>query len=83
VCDRNSCKSAEQVVDLNFATARASVADSAAAARQLLAARDPQELLSVTAAQAQPAVVDRLAHTKFPDNSAATAVVQIPERCCE
>jgi phasin family protein len=47
-------ESFEKMVDLNLNVAKASLEDSAATARQLLAAKDPQEFLSMTAAQAQP-----------------------------
>jgi phasin family protein len=57
-------ESAEQVVDLNFATAKASLEDSAVGARQMLAAKDPQELLAVTTAQAQPAVAKAIAYSR-------------------
>jgi phasin family protein len=67
-------ESAERVVDLNFATARASVEDSAAGARQMLAAKDPQELLAVTAAQAQPAVAKAIAYSG--ELTAITAAAQ-------
>lgn len=47
-------ESMEKVVELNLDVAKSSLEESSAAARQLLAAKDPQEWLSVAAAQAQP-----------------------------
>lgn len=44
----------EKLVDLNINTAKAAIEDSSATARQLLAAKDPQEFFSVGALQAQP-----------------------------
>jgi phasin family protein len=45
----------EKLVELNLSTAKAALEDSAATSRQLLAAKDPQEFLSLSVAQAQPA----------------------------
>jgi phasin family protein len=51
----NAIDSIQQVVDLNLNAAEASAKDSAVAARKMLAAKDPQEFLSLSAAQANPA----------------------------
>jgi phasin family protein len=55
-------ESIQKIVDLNLHTAKASAEDSAIAARALLAAKDPQELLSLTVAQAQPAAAKAIAY---------------------
>jgi phasin family protein len=55
-------ESIQKMVDLNLDTAKASAEDSATAARQLLAAKDPQELLSLTVTQAQPAAAKAIAY---------------------
>jgi phasin family protein len=44
----------EKLVELNMTAVKASLEESSSAARQLLAAKDPQEFFSLTAAQAQP-----------------------------
>ncbi|MBB5393857.1 MULTISPECIES: TIGR01841 family phasin [unclassified Herbaspirillum] len=44
----------EKIVELNLSATKASLEESAAAAKQLAAAKDPQELLALAAAQAQP-----------------------------
>ena len=44
----------EKLVELNLTAAKASLEESSATAKQLLAAKDPQEFFSLTAAQAQP-----------------------------
>jgi phasin family protein len=44
----------EKIVALNMSAAKATLEESTATARQLLAAKDPQEFLSLSAAQAQP-----------------------------
>jgi phasin family protein len=44
----------EKIIGLNLITAKVSLDDSTAAAKQLLAAKDPQEFFSLAAAQAQP-----------------------------
>lgn len=51
-----------KMVDLNLSTAKASLQESAAATKQLLAAKDPQEFFAVTAAQAQPSTDKALAY---------------------
>ncbi len=45
----------EKLVDLNINVAKATLEETSNTARQLLAAKDPQEFFSLTAAQAQPA----------------------------
>src|SRR6476469_4565432 len=44
----------EKIIELNVNAARATLEDSSNAAKQLLTAKDAQELFSLTAAQAQP-----------------------------
>jgi len=44
----------EKFVDLNITAAKASLEESSSATKQLLAAKDPQEFFSLSAAQAQP-----------------------------
>ncbi|NUU03828.1 TIGR01841 family phasin [Herbaspirillum robiniae] len=44
----------EKIVELNLSATKASLEEAAAAAKQLAAAKDPQELLALAAAQAQP-----------------------------
>lgn len=55
-------ESVEKVVDLNMNVAKASLEDSSVAAKQLLAAKDPQEFFSLTAAQAQPTAAKAIAY---------------------
>lgn len=66
-------ESFERVVDLNLNAARTSLEDSSATARQMLTARDMQEFLSLTAAQAQPAAAKALAYSRHLANIAANA----------
>lgn len=47
-------KSVSELVELNLATVKSSLEHSSAAAQQMLAAKDAQELFSLTAANAQP-----------------------------
>ena len=54
----------EKLVDLNINIAKATLEDSSATARQLLAAKDPQEFFSVSAAQAQPAAEKALSYSR-------------------
>lgn len=51
-----------KIVDLNLSVARASMEESAAATKQLLSAKDPQEFFSLSAAQAQPSAEKALAY---------------------
>jgi phasin family protein len=55
-------ESVEKVIDLNLSAARASFEESNAAAKQLFAAKDPQEWLALSAAQAQPNAEKALAY---------------------
>ena len=55
-------ESVEKVVDLNMSVARTSLEDTSVAAKQLLAAKDPQEFFSLTAAQAQPTAAKAIAY---------------------
>eukprot|EP01030_Chromulinospumella_sphaerica_P023131 gene23131-23142_t len=52
----------EKFVDLNLNAAKASLEESSATAKQLLAAKDPQEFFSLATAQAQPAAEKTLAY---------------------
>lgn len=54
--------SVEQVVGLNIATAKQSLEESGTTAKQLFAAKDPQEFLSLIAAQTQPTAEKTLAY---------------------
>ena len=54
----------EKLVELNISTARSTLEDSSAAARQLLGAKDPQEFFSLTAAQAQPNAEKALSYSR-------------------
>ncbi len=54
----------EKLAGLNLAAARTSLEDSSSTARQLLSARDPQALFSLSAAQARPAVEKAVAYAR-------------------
>ncbi|WP_300750324.1 TIGR01841 family phasin [Janthinobacterium sp.] len=47
-------ESIEKIVELNLTAAKATLEETTSAAKQLLAAKDPQEFFSLSAAQAQP-----------------------------
>jgi len=57
-------ESMEKLVELNINTARATLSDSSSAARQLLAAKDPQEFFQLSAAQAQPNAEKALTYSR-------------------
>lgn len=57
-------ESVEKLMDLNINTAKTSLEDSTAAAKQLLAAKDPQEFFSLTTAQAQPTAAKAIAYSR-------------------
>ena len=52
----------EKLVELNLTAAKASLEESSITTRQLLAAKDPQEFFSLTAAQAQPTAEKAIAY---------------------
>ncbi len=54
----------EKLMDLNINAAKASLEETSAATRQLLAAKDPQEFFSLSAAQAQPTAEKAISYTR-------------------
>ena len=54
----------EKIVDLNMNVVKASLEESTAAARQLMAAKDPQEFLAMTSAQTQPGSEKAIAYSR-------------------
>lgn len=66
-------ESMEKMVDLNLNVAKASLEDSSIAAKQLLTAKDPQEFLSLSAAQAQPAAAKAIAYGRHLAGIASSA----------
>ena len=54
----------EKLVELNITAAKASLEESSNATRQLLAAKDPQEFFSLTAAQMQPSAEKAMAYSR-------------------
>ncbi len=57
-------ESVAQLVDLSVSAAKASLEHSAAAAQQLLSAKDPQEFFALSAAQTQPNAEKVLAYNR-------------------
>jgi len=55
-------ESIEKIVDLNINVVKASLEETAATTKQLLAAKDPQEFFSLSAAQAQPSAEKAIAY---------------------
>lgn len=54
----------EKLIELNLTAAKASLEESTNTARQLLAAKDPQEFFSLTAAQAQPTAEKAMSYSR-------------------
>jgi phasin family protein len=54
----------EKLVELNINAAKASMEESSIATRQLLSAKDPQEFLALSAAQAQPTAEKAMSYTR-------------------
>ncbi|NVM75347.1 phasin family protein [Duganella sp. SG902] len=52
----------EKFVDLNLTAAKASLEETSSTAKQLLAAKDPQEFFSLATAQAQPSAEKTIAY---------------------
>jgi phasin family protein len=69
--------SVEKIADLNINAAKATIEDSSAIARQLLAAKDPQEALALAAAQAQPAAAKALAYGRHLAGIASSAQAEL------
>jgi phasin family protein len=63
----------EKFVDLNLTVAKTSLEESSAVAKQLLAAKDPQEFFSLSASQAQPNAEKALAYSRHLATIASTA----------
>ena len=57
-------ESVEKFIDLNLNVARASLHESSNTAKQLMAAKDPQEFFSLTNAQAKPNAEKALAYSR-------------------
>lgn len=56
--------SLQRLVELNLNAARASLEDSSAITKQLMAVKDPQEFMSVTVSQAQPTLAKALSYSR-------------------
>jgi phasin family protein len=57
-------QSVAELVELNISTAKASLEHASAAAHQLMAAKDPQEIMAMAQSQAQPNAEKALAYGK-------------------
>lgn len=57
-------ESIEKIVELNLTAAKATLEESTATTKQLLAAKDPQEFFSLSAAQAQPTAEKAIAYSR-------------------
>ncbi|WP_025916528.1 TIGR01841 family phasin [Herminiimonas sp. CN] len=55
---------AEKIINLNVNVAKATLEDSAAAGQQLLAAKDMQDFLKISASQTQPSAEKALAYSR-------------------
>jgi phasin family protein len=62
----------EKFIDLNLTAAKASLEESSATTKQLLAAKDPQEFFSLASAQAQPNAEKTLAYGRHLASIAST-----------
>jgi phasin family protein len=72
-----SVEAFEQIIDLNINTGKASLEEATAATRQLLAATNPQEFVSLTAAQAQPAAARAIAYGRQLASIASSAQAEL------
>ncbi|MBV8665538.1 MAG: phasin family protein [Burkholderiaceae bacterium] len=66
-------ESVEKIVDLNINVVKASIEESTETAKQLLAAKDPQEFFSLSAAKAQPTAEKALAYGRHLASIASSA----------
>ncbi|HEX2530830.1 MAG TPA: TIGR01841 family phasin [Burkholderiaceae bacterium] len=76
-------ESVEKVVDLNISAIKATLEDSAAVTKQLLSAKDPQEFLSLSAAQAQPNAQKAIAYSRHLAGIASSAQVEFSKAADE
>ncbi len=67
----------EKLIDLNLTVAKTSLEESNATAKQLLAAKDPQEFFSLAAAQAQPNAEKAAAYARHVANIASSTQAEI------
>jgi phasin family protein len=72
-------ESVEKLITLNLTAAKASMEESTAATRQLLAAKDPQEFLSLVNAQAKPNFEKAIAYSTHLANIASSAQADFKE----
>lgn len=66
-------ESIEKIVDLNINAVKSSLEESAAATKQLLAAKDPQEFFTLSTAQAQPSAEKALSYSRHLASIASAA----------
>ena len=66
-----------ELVELNIATAKASLEHSSAAAQQILSAKDAQEVFALTSSQAQPNAEKALAYGRHVASIATRAQAEI------
>lgn len=67
----------EKLIDLNLTVAKTSLEETNATAKQLLAAKDPQEFFSLAAAQAQPNAEKAAAYARHIANIASSTQAEI------
>ncbi|RZI40838.1 phasin family protein [Herbaspirillum sp. HC18] len=70
-------ESMEKLFNLNLTAARASMEESQAATRQILTAKDPQEFLSLVAAQTKPNFEKAIAYTNHVTSIAGSVQAEI------
>jgi phasin family protein len=65
-------ESVEKIVDLNMNVVKASLEESTVAAKQLMAAKDPQEFMALSSQQAQPGAEKAMAYGRHLASIAST-----------
>ena len=66
-------ESVEKLVELNLTAVKSSMEESTANAKQLLTAKDPQEFIALTSAQAKPSAEKAIAYSRHVASIASTA----------
>jgi phasin family protein len=66
-------ESVEKLINLNLTAVKASMEESSAATKQILAAKDPQEFLSLVSAQTKPNLEKAIAYGSHVANIASSA----------
>lgn len=69
----------QKLIDLNLQAARTSIDESSEAVRQMMAAKDARDLISVTSQQAKPTLEKAMAYTRHVASIASTTQAEVAQ----